>query len=386
MSSTVVSSSSLTNDVPDMSFADSEVAESSRFLEEAQHARDLLSKLSAVCVGCSTTLFTLNRLADALTKRGHPADGSLPPFWLSSKIFVSHFTGLLLRAPYLLPLFALHLPPYAISVYCSTKYASHEEESMASAKSLVAYGFGGIWYGFIIWLFWVAFLFTPPGLIFGFLFCYGIMHMHHAVVDDAYDRVKLTLASARLMMASLGGESWQLDLEDPAVKHAIDTVRAGAPIQDTINLKKKRGPKGKKERPWRPRLLGVALKLRQEARAALRESFDAVQRQGTIEQKEALLRIIKIAGPERVQLQDAGRLTQAQRLRQRLAKLSGWKAKENRRNARTAAAGGPPTLSVSPVAGKRPAAQNGHAPSARAHAHAAANRQQQQRVYDEDDE
>lgn len=106
-------------------------------LEEAQNARDLLSQLSAVCVGCSTELLTLNALADDLTKRGHSADGNLPPVWLAAKILVSHSTGLLVRAPYLLPLFALHAFPYAIATYCSTKYASHEEESMASAKALV---------------------------------------------------------------------------------------------------------------------------------------------------------------------------------------------------------------------------------------------------------
>ena len=106
-------------------------------LEEAQHARDLLSQLSAVCVGCSTELLTLNALADDLTKRGHSADGNLPPVWLAAKILVSHSTGLLVRAPYLVPLFALHAVPYAVATYCSTKYASHEEESMASAKALV---------------------------------------------------------------------------------------------------------------------------------------------------------------------------------------------------------------------------------------------------------
>ncbi len=106
-------------------------------IEETQHARDLLSQLSAVCVGCSTELLTLNALADDLTRRGHAADGSLPPTWLAGKILISHTMGLAFRAPYLIPIFGLHIIPYGLATYCSAKYASHEEESMASAKALV---------------------------------------------------------------------------------------------------------------------------------------------------------------------------------------------------------------------------------------------------------
>ncbi len=184
------------------------------------------------------------------------------------------------------------------------------------------YGFTGITYGIYILIAWLLFLLTPIGLLVGFIFCYSIMHLHHAVVDDAYDRVKLVLASARLLMAAAGGESWQLDMDDPRVRYAIDTVRAGAPIQDTINLKKKKGRAGKKERPWRARFLGVALRLRQECRVALKDAFDAVEGQGTEEQKESLREIRKYAGRDRLEIAEAGRQSQAQRIKQRVGKLA----------------------------------------------------------------
>ena len=187
------------------------------------------------------------------------------------------------------------------------------------------YGFTGITYGIYIFIFWMLSLFTPLGLIIGLIFCYSIMHLHHAVIDEAYDRVKLVLASARLLMASFGGESWQLDMDDPPVKHAIDTVRAGAPIQDTINLKKKKGRKGKKERPFRARLLGVALRLRQDCRNALKDAMDAAERQGSPEQKAAVQRLKEHAGSDRLKLEDARRQSQAKRIKHRLTRLSSWK-------------------------------------------------------------
>ena len=96
-------------------------------------------------------------------------------------------------------------------------------------------------------------------------------------------------------------------------------------IHAVLLPKKKKGRKGKKERPFRARLLGVALRLRQDCRNALKDAMDAAERQGSPEQKAAVQRLKEHAGSDRLKLEDARRQSQAKRIKHRLTRLSSWK-------------------------------------------------------------
>jgi hypothetical protein len=51
-------------------------------------------------------------------------------------VFVRELGKLAVRLPIVVPLMLVYAPAYVIGASLSLRYASHEEESMASAKSL----------------------------------------------------------------------------------------------------------------------------------------------------------------------------------------------------------------------------------------------------------
>jgi hypothetical protein len=51
-------------------------------------------------------------------------------------VFVRELVKLAVRLPIVVPLMLVYAPAYVIGASLSLRYASHEEESMASAKSL----------------------------------------------------------------------------------------------------------------------------------------------------------------------------------------------------------------------------------------------------------
>lgn len=117
---------------------------------ESRKAKEALVTLQAMVIASSTDVYTLNALEKAFGRRSSPRSTSilaliptgqdaaqtLPSLKLSLLYFGEQLLWLLVRLPYVLPLALVYVPAYAVGWGLSLRYASHEEESMASAKSL----------------------------------------------------------------------------------------------------------------------------------------------------------------------------------------------------------------------------------------------------------
>lgn len=112
-------------------------------LPKATQVSETLVKLSALLIASRTDLFTYNSLCSQIQsqtrskkKNYSKLDENIPSLYFSSKILIANVLSLAIRLPYALPVFAVHTPAMFIGWSLSKKYASHEEESMASAKSI----------------------------------------------------------------------------------------------------------------------------------------------------------------------------------------------------------------------------------------------------------
>lgn len=114
-------------------------------LPQAKELCQSLVKLSALLIASRTDLFTYNSLCSQISAQVTSskddyitieAGSKIPNLFISTKILLGNVISLGIRLPYAIPIFAVHTPAMLIGWSLSKKYASHEEESMASAKSI----------------------------------------------------------------------------------------------------------------------------------------------------------------------------------------------------------------------------------------------------------
>ncbi|KAK0546485.1 hypothetical protein OC845_004563 [Tilletia horrida] len=266
-----------------------ELVDVDRYPEEEEHlrkraakARDALCRLQALCIGANTDLWTLNDIATGLAKRKRPTDQLPSPHW-PLRAVTRQTAALFSRSWYLLPLLALHAPVILLTGYLQATRASHEEESMASAKTLVAWVLTAFLYIGLATLFSIPFLLTPPGWILAALVLFAINQILRFTMLRAYERVKRWTGYTRFLIATLGEplEGFALTESSPSVKLAIEKVSVGPPVQDTINkvLAKKGERRGLAswKRPLRARFMAVLLRTRAEARQELQLLLDALE-------------------------------------------------------------------------------------------------------------
>jgi hypothetical protein len=192
------------------------------------------------------------------------------------------------------------MPAYAVGWGLSLRYASHEEESMASAKSLCAFVVAVATHGLLILFVAALFLFTPPGWMLGMAISYSIERMHVVLLDETYDRIKLLVASYRLFSASLLGLVGQQQLagEDQVTNIAVDVVKSMSAVQYSLikTLRKTRksedgraaGEHEKEDaavpsspglpRPLCSRLMGATIQAHSNAQYALNELFTQLEK------------------------------------------------------------------------------------------------------------
>jgi hypothetical protein len=102
-------------------------------LPQAIHASDVLLRLQALQLAARTDLPTLNAIAPSYNKRNY----SFPTKGQTSRALLWNVAQLAVRSPLYVPVFVFYGPAYFAGWYMSSKHAKHEEESMASVKSLV---------------------------------------------------------------------------------------------------------------------------------------------------------------------------------------------------------------------------------------------------------
>lgn len=266
-------------------------------LGEARRANEALCTLQALVVASSTDVFTLNVVGQRFTSTTLSPEGStsipsrasaeaaVPSLVSTSAYLLLHLAALAIRLPYVAPLAVIYLPAYVAGWGLSLRYASHEEESMASAKSLCAFVIAALTHGLLIVGVAALFLFTPPGWLIGFALSYGIERAHVWLLDETYDRIKILVAAYRLFAASLRrllGER-QLAGEDEVTQVVVDVVKREQAIQWTYTkaLRMHAQRDGSKVRLTRPpcsQMMGATLQAHADAAHALAVLFQALKR------------------------------------------------------------------------------------------------------------
>ncbi|CAD6890653.1 unnamed protein product [Tilletia controversa] len=250
--------------------------------KRASKARAALCRLQCLCIAANTDLWTLNDFAAGLSKRRRPTD-SVPTPHGPLRALTRQSISLSWHSLYLLPLLALHAPVLLLTGYLQATKASHEEESMASAKTLVAWTLTLFLYLALSFLVAVPFLLTPPGWVLAVVGLFVINQALRLTMLGAYERVKRWTGYARLLAASIAEplEGFALTDSSPSVRLAVEKVSVGPAVQDTIN--KALARKGERRglaswrRPMRARFVGVLLRTRAEARQALQLLLDALE-------------------------------------------------------------------------------------------------------------
>lgn len=118
----------------------------------ANAAKEALFNLQALSLMAGLDVFTLNHLSRQLSPGGArqevqrvsnqdtldtlKCESALPLFRQSLALLIKELIALTVRLPLVIPLMLVYAPAYVTGASLSLKYASHEEESMASAKSL----------------------------------------------------------------------------------------------------------------------------------------------------------------------------------------------------------------------------------------------------------
>ncbi|KAE8223523.1 hypothetical protein CF319_g3457 [Tilletia indica] len=250
--------------------------------KRAAKARAALCRLQCLCIAANTDLWTLNDIAAGLAKRRRPTDVVPTPHW-PLRTLTRQSLNLSWRSLYLIPLVALHAPVLLLTAYLQATRASHEEESMASAKTLVGWTLTLFLYIALSFLIAAPFLLTPPGWILAFVSVFVINQAMRFTMLGAYERVKRWVGYARLLTAAVGEplEGFALTDASPSVRLAVDKVSVGPAVQDTIN--KALARKGERRgiaswrRPMRARFMGVLLRTRAEARQSFQLLLDALE-------------------------------------------------------------------------------------------------------------
>ncbi|PWN40212.1 hypothetical protein IE81DRAFT_349442 [Ceraceosorus guamensis] len=255
----------------------------------AEEAMDALFTLQAVSLAARTEVFTLNhlarRMAPATARTGWGSNrgqldarraASALPSTSSAAIFVlDEAFKLALRLPHIALMAVIYAPAYIVGASLSLKYASHEEESMASAKALCAFVIAFLTHAVLVTIVAALFLFTPPGWVLGLAASWMVERVHLALIDDTYFRFKRLHAGARVLFATLPFSGPQLGLKTREVAIALSAYGDGSPVQHTY---RKALRQMDMKRPQPTQLVGLALAAHSEAANALKDLLDAVER------------------------------------------------------------------------------------------------------------
>lgn len=189
-----------------------------------------LNRLQTLQLASRTDLETLNSVAPSISGRNY----SFPTISQTLRGLAYNILVLALKAPLYLPLCLFWAPAYFAGWWMSSKHAKHEEESLASVKSLVAFPVAFISHCLLILVLASLILFTPPGWIVGFLASQAVRKLQERVViDDVYDHVKLTAAYGRCLFVHLKSvRSFKGD--EPELDVMLRAVMESQPVQWTI--------------------------------------------------------------------------------------------------------------------------------------------------------
>ncbi|CAO1625905.1 unnamed protein product [Sympodiomycopsis kandeliae] len=212
-----------------------------------------LNRLQTLQLASRTDLETLNSIAPSISGRNY----SFPRVGQTLRGLMYHIILLLIKAPLYLPLCLFWGPAYFAGWWMSSKHAKHEEESLASVKSLVAFPVAFLSHCLLIFVVASLILFTPPGWILGFLVSQAARKLQErVVVDDAYDHLKAIAAYGRCLFIHLGSvRSFRGD--EPELDIMLRAVMESQPVQWTITkaFRKQAAvttPDGLSPRPSRP--------------------------------------------------------------------------------------------------------------------------------------
>ncbi|MCO5588168.1 hypothetical protein L7F22_042123 [Adiantum nelumboides] len=231
-------------------------------IPQAKTANETLCALQGLALASSTDVYTLNALAklfslprramqpaaigtgdedeDLVLPTRRRAERAVPGILPATLYLIRQILALTIRLPYVLPLALMYVPAYSISWYLAKKYSSHEEESMASAKSLCAFVIAGLTHVGLVICVAAPFLFTPLGWILGIALSVIIEKSHVWLLDETYSYIKKLVISWRMFLAAstvymgerqfrqLGG---QLGRENHVVRLAVDVVKSQQGIQ-----------------------------------------------------------------------------------------------------------------------------------------------------------
>ncbi|CAO1628945.1 unnamed protein product [Parajaminaea phylloscopi] len=287
-------------------------------LKRAIIAQEALVRLQMLQLASRTDLTTLNAVAPSVSGTNY----AIPSLTRIVANLVANIVLLALKAPLYLPVFLFHSPAYFAGWYMSSKYARHEEESLASVKSLTAFPVAFLLYMTLFVVISALFLFSPPGLVVAFAIALAVRRLEERIVlDDGYRHCKLIAAYGRLIVVqggrsvvSLNGNEPELEVMRRAVEDAqpvqytltkafaarkassrksSSSVPSGVTAADIIEADSVPGPPrspvtGKRlRRPAPIRLLKLALEARREAIVCLMDLIKAVKDEGSPQQREA---------------------------------------------------------------------------------------------------
>lgn len=233
-------------------------------IQQAREANEALCALQGLLLASSTDVYTLNVVAKrapvsrrvaAVTSNAtvdepfrvpsrRQARAALPNVAVTTALLLRALLALAIRLPYVAPLAAVYAPAYFVGWALSLRYASHEEESMASAKSLCAFVIAGLTHVGLIVFVAALLLFTPPGWLLGLAVSFLIEKTHVWLLDESYNCVKNLVIAWRLSLAVAGSSAstmlpnalasrfaTQLGAEDTAVLTAVDIVKTHQGVQ-----------------------------------------------------------------------------------------------------------------------------------------------------------
>lgn len=199
-------------------------------LKQSVSTLHTLNRLQTLQLASRTDLNTLNSIAPSISSRNY----SFPTLSQTLRGLLYHLIMLAIKAPLYLPLCIFWTPAYFAGWWMSSKHAKHEEESLASVKSLVAFPVAFLSHCLLILVVASLILFTPPGFILGFLVSQMARKLQERVVlDDAYNHMKLIAAYGRCLFVHLGSvRSFKGD--EPELDVMLRAVMESQPVQWTI--------------------------------------------------------------------------------------------------------------------------------------------------------
>lgn len=218
------------------------------FIEDAQpmpHPQavvtiDLLVRLQALQLAARTDLPTLNAIAPPFAAHNY----SFPSLGRTIRGLLYNLLALTLKTPLYAPVFAFYAPAYFAGYYVSSRHAKHEEESMASVKSLVAFPVAFIMHAILFILVSAVFLFTPPGLVVAAVVNILLrLTAERLVLTDGYNQWKLVGAFGRCLFIHLGVVKSMKGHEEE-IRVMVKAVQEAQPVQWTLTKAFKTGRGG----------------------------------------------------------------------------------------------------------------------------------------------